>query len=87
MNDYANQKKKVIETALKKMFEVVGAEYIPGKRYPKDWYRQRSWTVRRERRFKDWLVKLLQKKMGWPKRMASREAAWFLFDYGWKTES
>jgi hypothetical protein len=77
--------KKIVGQALTKMFAVVGAKYVPGKRYPRGWYLNRSWTDKQETKFKIWLVAFLRKKLQWPKRMAEKEASWFLFDYGWKT--
>jgi hypothetical protein len=83
MNEMTTEDTHVI---LRRLFKAVGEQFNPNKRYHEGWYREHSWTAKQERQFRDWLVKHLQKKFGWTKRLASKEAAWFLFDYGWKTE-
>ena len=85
---------KHLKVILKKMCQIVGADFDLMDFEQKDWYFGYSWTVSEEKMFREWLKNYLKKNkearnelMNWPskKEKALEDVAgWFVFNYGWK---
>jgi len=75
----------LFDVILHKMFEAVGETYSHDFVAQKDWYHLRSWTEDQEKDFKSWMVAYMRKICHWSKKVAEREASWWLIQYGWKT--
>lgn len=78
---YAN----LFTKALRRMFRAVGLTYTPELTKSDQWYLQRTWTSRDEDKFRVWLEAEFR-KAGMRRLQAHKEAAWFLFDFGWEVE-
>lgn len=70
-----------------KLFQSVGFKKFNRRFTNKnDWYLLRTWTAAQEKEFKEWFVKEVRKQFGFSKKIAEKEANWFVFDVGWKLE-
>jgi len=87
---------KHLETILKKMCKMVGADYdkIDFKSY--GWYLKYEWSAEKEKEFVVWLAKYLKDKPSAFREMSSSHilgnhrimsvAKEFVYTYGWKTK-
>ena len=77
------REEKFIAAALTEMFKRVGRKYSPEATSKLDWYFESTWTSQQEGEFRQWLAKLIRRKLRHPASKADREAGWFIFNYGW----
>ena len=77
---------KMYEMALKELFKRVGLRY-PNKKFTAQdrWYNKRAWLQSEYDDYRDWLIKLLMKRMRMLKKKAEFEAGMFLLNYSWAT--
>ena len=78
---------KAFEFCLKEMFLRVG-EIYPNKDLTNDpdWYMLREWSEQEQDDFEKWMIIYLRKALKWTKKMAYKEASFFILMYGWKTD-
>lgn len=89
-----NITKKEEERILRKQCSMAGVDfkkffkrYLTGKPMPKDWYRTHTWSVDKEKEFKEWLIKFCMKKFkSITRKYAENMAGFWILDYGWVTK-
>lgn len=85
-----------LEEVLKKMCEMVNADYTSFDFNKPFWFQKHAWTIETEDEFREWFVKYLWKNkkareffMNFPCRNKEKlilTAKEFVFQYGWKYE-
>ena len=75
------------EYILKKMCEVVGADFAKVKFKSSNWYLKHTWTEEEQQDFIDWLAKFYQKRHGYTKKNSVFLANSFVGNYGWKVNN
>lgn len=71
---------------MERLFAAIGIEFKEEIVKEEDWYLKHTWTKEQEEEFTIWLTKLIMKKKARNKTRAQKEASFFVFAYGWKTE-
>lgn len=97
MNYKKQLTKEHSETVLRKMFDVVGADYDSFD-FDKDyWYHSYEWTEEQQNKYIEWLAEFLKKHNYAPKKgrrysysgkskpLAEHEAYKIVVNYGWRT--
>jgi hypothetical protein len=74
----------VITAALTEMFKRVGRKYSPEAISKPEWFYKSTWTSQQQEEFRQWLAKLIIRRLSYPAKKAGREAGWFIFNYGWR---
>ncbi len=77
---------KFLRKGLTKLFKAVGRRFTLEDVGEPDWFYQSSWTSAQEQRYREWFKKQAMRDLGWSARTAGKEAAWFVFFYGWKIQ-
>ena len=70
--------------AMEKLFESIGEKYYKDYVSKPAWYLTKSWTQQQQDLFVEWYVNESVKVLKVPKKMAEREACYFVTNYGWK---
>ena len=84
-----------LEVILKKMCEMVGANYDEIDFKEKDWYRKHQWTIAQENEFIDWFTDRLNKNkvtrnefveysLNPGRKRLRKVSEGFAFNYGWR---
>lgn len=71
---------------LTEMFNRVGKEYTEEATQDREWFLQTTWTKEEQTEFTYWLRDFLRSKYHITKNKANNEAAWFVLNYGWRTD-
>lgn len=81
-----NKVDKFAKEALDEMFKRVGFEGYDKSFTDNNisWYSLRTWNEEEELSYKDWFIAKYIKTFKSTKAYAKSEAAWWLFNYGWK---
>lgn len=75
-----------ITEILTEMFSRVGLEYDPEFTKQESWYALKTWSADTQVSFAQWLSRYIRKTFNVSKKLAEREANWFVFYCGWKLE-
>jgi len=80
----SKKEKKFFDTALRKMFRLVGRKYSPQATSKPEWYYESTWTSKQQSEFRKWLSTLIRRELKYAAHKADWEAAWFVFNFGWR---
>jgi hypothetical protein len=78
--------KDMLDDVLRKMHEMVGAQYDRENCKADGWYLKHSWPPAVEQDWLDWGIKYLRSKR-FTKRDAERIMSMLVLNFGWKTEN
>lgn len=75
--------KENLNEILTEMFRVVGGEYSEEVVKEEEWYLKYKWTHDQQNEFEKWLINYIKKTCKVSKKLATKEAGWFIFNFGW----
>jgi uncharacterized protein YdeI (YjbR/CyaY-like superfamily) len=78
------QQQRFLENALRRMFRDVGQKYTREAVGKPEWFYEHTWTREQERKFQAWFAAEVAKDLGWDKRIAEKQARWFVLFHGWR---